>query len=305
MSEVILKMMRSAGGITPSLLGCDEIWNPLATACVRWASSALDLHFNAEIAGKTPLSNAYAEEQLREYFGYICLPCEPGGLRAIALGRPLAQQYVAKRLKEPFDAVETSPALFLRLMCDKPAKSLWSGLSAALPIGPALSKDFTVVDPAGMPGALDDAGRLLHIRVALRDKSDSEGLSDPFWLHLFYEVDALEAYARQVEARLAAARTVRPAVNRDGLRKSIRASSIGLEAVLTHLPLTVAACSRLKVGQVVELPDAEAGKLSLHARTMTGSVEISQAELGNWKGQRAIKLTAPVLESFIEEISGA
>lgn len=305
MSEVILKMIRSAGGITPSLLGCDEIWGALGTACARWASASLDLQFNAEVVGRTPLSNAYAEEQIREHFGYICLPCEPGGLRAVAIGRPLAQQYVAKRLREPVDAVETSPALFLRLMCDKPARALWSALSDALPIGPVLPKDFTVVDPAGMPGALDDAGRLLHVQVALRDKSDSEQLSDPFWVHFFYEVEALEVYARTIEAKLAAARSVRPAINREGLRKSIRASSIGLEAVLTHLPLTVAACSGLKVGQIVELPDAEAGKLSLHARTMTGSVEISQAELGNWKGQRAIKLTAPVLESFLEEISGA
>lgn len=305
MSEVILKMMRSAGGISPSLLGCDAIWTPLATACARWASASLGLQLVGEVAGKTPLANTETEEQIREQFGYICLPCEAGGLRAISISRPLAQQYVAKRLKEPVEAIETSPPLFLRLMCDKPARALWSDIREALPIGPVLPKDFTVVDPAGMPGALDDAGRMLRIHVALRDKADSEGLSDPFWLSIYFELDALEAYAAEAEAQLASARSVRPAINRDGLRKSIRASSIGLEAVLTHVPLTVAACSRLKVGQVVELPDAEAGKLALHARTMTGSVEISQAELGNWKGQRAIKLTTPILENFIEEISGA
>ena len=72
----------------------------------------------------------------------------------------------------------------------------------------------------------------------------------------------------------------------------------------TREPLTLGACSRLEVGQVLELPGTESGQLSLYAETMNGNVAISQGELGVWKGHRALKLSEPLLDSFIKEIAG-
>jgi hypothetical protein len=297
-------MMQSAGGVTPSLLACDEVWTSLAAACGRWADNSLGLRFQADVTTRSPLSSKYADEQIREQFGYVCLPSAFGGLRALSISAPLAGRYVARRLKEDIDKLTAMPALFLRLMCDKPARALWAAVADAVPVGQPLPEDFAVVDPSGVPGSLDDAGRLLQVTVALRDKADAEGLSDPVLLHFYYELESLETFAQMLESRAADVRKTRPVINRDALRRSIRSSSIGLEAILTDIPLTVGECSDLKVGQVVDLDNAEAGKLSLHAKTLTGSVEISKAEMGTWKGQRAVKLTTPLLESFVQEISG-
>ena len=99
-------------------------------------------------------------------------------------------------------------------------------------------------------------------------------------------------------------RTPRSRFNGNALRNSVRHSAIRLDAVLAKLPLTLGACSRLEVGQVLELPGTESGRLSLYAETMNGNVAISQGELGVWKGHRALKLSEPLLDSFIKEIAG-
>jgi hypothetical protein len=44
-------------------------------------------------------------------------------------------------------------------------------------------------------------------------------------------------------------------------------------------------------------------KLVLSADTVSGSLPISQGELGAWKGFRALKLRSPVPEDVIREIA--
>lgn len=302
MSETLLKMMRSAGGISPSLLQCEPLWAAMLDACETWSNDVLGFEMKAQLGGRRQVTVKEAQSRIREKFGYVCLPSGIGGLRAISLSADLAERFVARRLKEDLSHIEIAPPLFLRLMCDKPMRRLMEGLAQDVPAGPPLPDDFMVADPAGVPGGLDDGNALIAITVNLFAKGALEPTGN---VQLYYNLEPLVAHAEQLKATRVETVKPRAAVNKTGLIKSIRCSNIGLDAVLAKLNLSVADCSGLKVGQIVPLDDAESGKLYVHAETLTGSAEIGSAELGNWKGQRAIKLTSPLRESFIQEISGA
>ena len=271
-------------------------------ACESWLKETLGFEMKAQIGARALCNLEQAKARIREKFGYICLPRGTGGLHGILLGASLAERFVARRLKEDLSHVEIAPPLFLRLMCDKPVRRLMSDLSSAVPAGLPLPDDYMVADPAGLPEVFLDGPKLVCVSVNLFGRGDVEPAAR---LEFFYDVETLTAHAERLDQAVAASAKPRPAVNKSNLIKSIRRSSVGLDAVLAKLPITVADCSRLQVGQVLPLSDAEDGKLYLHAETLTGPVEIGEAELGNWKDRRAIKLTSPLLESFVQELSGA
>lgn len=302
MSETLLKMMRSAGGLPPSLLQCEPLWATMAKACETWLKEALGFEMKAQIGARQLCNHEQAKLRIREKFGYICLPRGTGGLHGISLGASLAERFVARRLKEDLSHVEIAPPLFLRLMCDKPVRRLMSDLSRAVPAGLALPDDYMVADPAGLPEVFPEGPKLVAITFNLFGRGDVEPTAR---LDFYYDVESLTAHAERLDRAAAASVKPKPAIDKSNLIKSIRRSSVGLDAVLAKLPITVADCSRLKVGQVLPLTDADDGKLYLHAETLTGPVEIGEAELGNWKDRRAIKLTSPLLESFVQELSGA
>lgn len=309
MSSVLLKKIRSAGGIPPAVQHCAPLWSGLEKASETWAKAVFDRDLVAEVVQKTAMTGKDAEPLIHERFGYICLPYTTTGLRAIALDRQVAVRYAGLKLKQPAEKLTASPALFLRLMCDQPARLLWKGLADAVQIGPALPSDFSVADPAGIPDSIEADTRFLKVVVSLAEEGGEEdewlleGGEELPELHLYYDFKSLADFA--VKAQKAAPRDVRhaSAAGEQNLRKQIRNSTIQLDAVLERLSMTIADCSRLEVGQVLALPDVEPGVLSVCAETMRGSVAISQAELGTWKGKRALKFTAPILESYAQEIA--
>ncbi|MEM5518856.1 FliM/FliN family flagellar motor C-terminal domain-containing protein [Henriciella sp. AS95] len=309
MSSVLLQKIRSAGGISPVLQQCAPLWSALETAGERWAKAIFDHELSAEVVQKTPLSGKDAEQRISERFGYICLPYSTTGLRAVALDSTTAKRYAAIKLKQGSDALGQSPRLFLRLMCDQPARALWKELTKAIPVGPELPSDFSVVDPAGLPDSFDPEEKLLRVVVTLSEAGGGEdgwlleGGEESPELHLYYETASLMRYAANLQSKASKMKSTAGAAGQENLRKQMRTSSIKLDAVLERLQLSLADCSRFEVGQVLALPDVEPGILSLCAETMHGSVAISQAELGTWKGKRALKLTSPILESFAQEIA--
>jgi hypothetical protein len=66
--------------------------------------------------------------------------------------------------------------------------------------------------------------------------------------------------------------------------------------------MTIGECAKIEVGTVLPLAGADAGRLSLSANTINGSVDIGTGELGVWKCQRALKLRTPNSENFAQEI---
>ena len=112
MSETLLKMMRSAGGISPSLLQCEPLWAAMLDACETWSNDVLGFEMKAQLGGRRQVTVEEAQSRIREKFGYICLPRGTGGLHGISLGAALAERFVARRLKEDLSHVEIAPPLF-------------------------------------------------------------------------------------------------------------------------------------------------------------------------------------------------
>ncbi|MGB3625691.1 MAG: FliM/FliN family flagellar motor switch protein [Henriciella sp.] len=309
MSSVLLQKIRAAGGISPAVQHCAPLWSGVQNACEAWAKAIFDHDLTATVVQKKPISGRDAEALIDERFGFICLPYTTTGLRAIALDRGVAVRYASLKLQQPGEKLAASPALFLRLLCDHPARFLWKEIANAVALGPALPDDFSVVDPAGVPHSIDPDTRLLKVVVSLSEEAGEEdnwlleGGEELPELHLYYDYNSLTDFA--IKAQKSAPRQVRQAseAGEKNLRRQIRNSTIQLDAVLERLPVTIADCSRLEVGQVLALPDVEPGVLSVCAETMHGSLAISQAELGTWKGKRALKLTSPILESYAQEIA--
>lgn len=308
MSSVLLQKIRSAGGISPVLQQCEPLWASLEAVGEKWAKVIFEHDLAAQVIQKTPLSGKEAEEQMSERFGYICLPYSTTGLRAVALDSSTARRYAAIKLKQASDTLSQSPRLFLRLMCDHPARTLWKELAKAIPVGPDLPADFSVVDPASLPDSFDPQEKLIKVVLAFAEEGEEDGWllegGEEFpELHLFYEAASLTRHAGLMHEKASTGKAAADPAGQANLRKQMRTSTIKLDAVLERLSLSLADCSRFEVGQVIPLPDVEPGILSLCAETMHGSVAISQAELGTWKGKRALKLTSPVLESFAQEIA--
>ncbi len=308
MSTVLRKKIKAAGGIPQTLLQCGVFWNSLQNASQAWAKKSFGHELASSVIHRAIIGGRDAAAQLDERFGYICLPHSTTGLRAISIDRQAAGRYASMRLGQSLETLGGAPPLFLRLMADHPARALWKLVAEAVPAGPALPEDFSVADPAGVPDSLGPDERFLQIGMSLSASGSEdgwllEGEEEPPEIQLYFELESVKAYALAAQRKSAARAAVQEGPTRDNLRKSMRRSTIGLDAVLEKLPLTIAEISRLEVGQVLELPGVEPGVLSLCAETMHGSVVISQGELGTWKGKRALKLQAPLLESFVQEIA--
>ncbi|WP_233355768.1 FliM/FliN family flagellar motor switch protein [Henriciella litoralis] len=292
----------------PQLLQCQPLWEGLRGLLETWAKQTFGDELPASFSDRSLIAGKGVTEQFSERFGYICLPHSAVGLRAITFDRFAVTRYASLRLKQPADSLEGSPDLFLRLMADRPARELWKLITDTIAISAPLPEDFSVVDPAGVPDAIEADARLLKVVVSFVAEDDEEGWlleggEVPPEIQLYFEIESLKAYANAIEASAAARLKAGNNGQREHMRKNLRRSTIGLDAVLDRLQMTIADCSRLQVGQVIELPGAEPGVLSLCADTMNGSVPICSGELGTWKGQRALKLKSSLLESFVQEIS--
>lgn len=308
MSAVLLKKIRSAGGIPPSLLKCEPIWSGLQSACEHWGKASFGGDLVATVVQKALVSGRELQSLVSERFAYICLPYPRDGLRMVAIDKASAIRYASLRLKQTTDELSSAPPLFLRLMCDHPARTLWKQIHEAVPVG-YLPDDFSVMDPAGMADSLEPDARLLKVAISLVDSGESEdgwlldGGEELPELHLYYDLTSLVGYAGGLEAKASNKKKHGSPSNQESLRRNMRSSTIQLNAVLERISLTLADCSRLEIGQVIALPDVEPSVVSVCADTMHGSVAISKAELGTWKGKRALKLVSPVLESFAHEIA--
>lgn len=308
MSSVLQKKIKAAGGIPPRILHCTAFWDALKTATASWASKAFSHDLQSRVILKQVLSGRKALPILAERFSFVPSAPASGALCAVSVDRPGAARYAAHRLHQEAAAMQSASDLFLKLMTEQPATALWTVVAEAVSTGAMPGFGVQLADPSSAPDSIDPDERYLLVGLSLAAEGSEdgwllEGEEDPPEVQLLFRLDHVQQFAR-VEAQRGNTKAAGPGpAGQSTLRNSVRHSSIRLDAVLEKLPLTIGDCSRLEVGQVLELPGVEAGQLSLYAETMDGSVAISRGELGVWKGQRALKLQEPLLERFVKEIA--
>lgn len=290
MSEVLRKMIEAGSGVPPSIMEAAPFWDSLQEVTKAWFVKIFGSDVNLVLDRRKGVSGAEIQEGLEEQivfnFGTDISP----GLRAVYVDSNCAIEIAAARMGESADALEESSNVLMRLLLEDPIASLWGNLSQSM------TPNF--IDKVDAPFAdvsLPATGHFLEARLTC------ELNGKPSNITFVFAFDFVRARANEL-TRSGAGPTVSSQLP-ETLRKSVRSSSIRLNAVLDHLELTIAECSRLEPGDLLELPAADTQKLVVSAETIDGNVDIGEGSLGTWRDYRAVKLQVPVSKTFLQEIA--
>ncbi len=296
MSAVLRKKIDSGAGVPPSILQMQEFWTQLVSRTEDWATDAFDLESQPSLSSRRVVSGRVAAGIADNPFTMFFASDVSPGLCAVAFDAACAVRCAAIRLRQDPSSLEDASPLFLKLLSEQPTIALWQRLAEGLTGHDARSRDDPQSDAAAIAGGFADASRYLKVELTLT--LDGQ----PAVVTCLFEVDYLQTYARNDVRRSADLKAQACSQSPKSLSDSVKASAISLDAVLDRMMLTIGQCSRLEIGDVLPLASADAGRLSLCAETIHGSVDIGTGELGVWKRQRAVKLHTPVSESFARAI---
>lgn len=296
MSNVLRKKIDLASGLPPSVLELHALWHLMVEQVGLWARQTFDYDAKPAIEFRKVLSGADAQALVEDGFASCFDAGVSPGLVAILLDTGVATHAAAARLRQLPASLADSSSLFLRLMSEQPAITLWHDLVEELPGHSSEVETPPLGEPANVMGGFEPSHRYLNTTIRL-ELAEGEGR-----ISFIFDMDYLQATARVLGH---AAKHGGGHVSAQGLstlRERVRGSTITLDAVLDRMTLSLGDCSRLEVGQVLALSEVDSDRLTLCADTVDGSVDIGQGQLGVWKQRRAMKLTTEVLESFTKDL---
>lgn len=296
MSAVLRKKIDSGAGVPPSILRMQGFWTQLLSKTADWAMDALDLETQPSLTSRRVVGGRTAAEMSENPFTLFFASDVSPGLCAIAFDATCAIRCAATRLRQDPSSLEDASPLFLKLLSEQPTVALWQLLANGLAEHDVYAREDPQSDAGATAGGLGAASRYLEVELTFTLDGQASVLK------YLFEVEYLQAFARNDVRQAADRKTQACSQSPKSLSDSVRASAISLDAVLDRMTLTIGACSRLEVGDVLPLANADAGRLSLCAETVHGSVDIGTGELGVWERQRAVKLSTPVSESFVQAI---
>ena len=295
MVSVLEKKMSKNSRLPPSLLNYGDFWEALETHMVNWAFETLNIECEAQIETRVNINAKAAAEIVSEPTSYLIGPSEEPLPVGILLSSPMMTKYAAQRLSEAPDRLTGTSPVFLQLLCETPTRDLLCRLSdwlSYLGVAQALTEpSFISISTA----PLNTTERFVHIVVKL--STAEEEFEVTFLIELQRFLSLHEERLQRLRGGLGNSARTSPA-----LRRSVRNSMLDLEVVMDRMDMSVAACSRLTVGQEIPLPSAECGRLNLVAKTIRGDEDIALGELGVWKNHRALKLTTPVSDGFLRNL---
>lgn len=296
MSSVLQKKIEAGAGIPPTLLRYQAFWDDLQAVVAEWAQANLNGGMLPHPEIRRVVTGPEAREILERRTVYYFNQRVSRGICAVATDGSGAARVAATRLSQDVEAASEAPPLFLRLMFEAPAVALWQALAAKFDGHDAETPASPLCEHASATGGFEPSQRYLLAAYPVMPES----LRAQVWV--VFDIDYLLAGALEAE-KLAAKQKRSSGGHQHALHDSVMASSIRVDAVLEHLSMTIGTCSRLKVGDVLALPDTDPRFVTLHAETVNGNVEIGHGEMGVWKRHRALKLRQPVLEPFTQEIA--
>jgi hypothetical protein len=297
MSSVLEKKMAMNTRLPPSLLAYDEYWEILEAHVQKWMLDSLNIECSPSIEVRKNIDAKLAAEIIAEENGYLIGESHAALPSAIWLSPSITMRHAAERLGDTPDRLNGTSPVFLRLICEVPTSHLLFKVSDWLTV-------TTVSDQIGDPSEvafstdpLDESSRYIQVEIGMHVDEDTYKIGFLVNLDRF-----LSLHAERVE-------TIRRGdgslgVSSEMLKRSVRKSYMQLEAVMERLSLTIADCERFTVGQEILLPDAKRHSVKLVAKTLNGTEDIAEGELGVWQQNRALKLNSPVSETFIQNSVG-
>tara|TARA_R110000787_G_scaffold4726_9_gene17913 strand:- start:22986 stop:23822 length:837 start_codon:yes stop_codon:yes gene_type:complete len=273
-----------------------EFWEQLLSKTDDWARDAFGIETQPIVSSRKVIGGRAANALLENPFTLFFAADVSPGLCAVAMDERCAIQCAATRLHQDAAGLEGASALFLKLLSEQPTLSLWQQFAAGMADHNTQMQKPPQVEASGVAGGLDATSRYLEVDLTLTFDGQTSQIK------VLYFLDYMQRYARTYVRQLAERKSKACSQSPKSLSDSVRASAIALDAVLDRMTLTIGECSQLEIGNVLPLNSADAGRLSLSAETVNGSVDIGSGELGVWKRQRAVKLHTPISESFAREI---
>tara|TARA_R110001606_G_scaffold262844_2_gene411460 strand:+ start:142 stop:972 length:831 start_codon:yes stop_codon:yes gene_type:complete len=267
-------------------------WAQLLSRTGDWAMDTFGLESQPTLSSRRVVGGQVAAEMADNPFTLFFASDVSPGLCALAFDAAFAVRCAATRLRQDPSSLEDASPLFLKLLSEQPTVALWQRLANGLTGHDVLARDDPQSDASAAAGGFAPASRYLEVDLTLTFDGQASVVK------CLFDVDYLQAHARNDVRQTADRKAEACSQSPKSLSDSVKASAISLDAVLDRMTLTIGECSRLEIGDVLPLANADAGRLSLCAETVHGSVDIGIGELGVWKRQRAVKLHTPISESF-------
>lgn len=297
MMSALRKKMDSNSGLPPSILQMRTFWDQMTEVVQVWATKTTDLEVFCEITVRKVLSARAVNELLGDDVTFMFASQSDTGPSAMIVDQALVAQCAAKRFGDDVETMTTSSQVFLKLACESAAIALCETISSDVLMqttAPSLGvpKNFIVSE-----GQFIGDEEYLHVsfKVVLALKETS--------IRMLFPIDAIRGATEKRWKALTELRDGSGENSHTALRKSVRTSSITVSAVLDQLTMSVGECSRLNIGQILPLPNADTKYLRLSTETLNGPLDITHGEMGIWKDARAVKLASPVSNVFLRNIA--
>jgi len=295
-SAILRKKIQAGAGVPPSIANLRPFWDQMQSNAEAWAHANLGEDSRIKIVARRAIGASAAADILDDPFTFFMASDMSPGIASITLDNRIAVQCAAARLHQDVESLADASALFLKLLCEQTSVTLWQKIGGGLAGHDTVSQKSPLCDSVSSVGGFDTASRYLRVDLELQF---GEGVST---LTIMFGLDFVQQHAQAAQRNEEARKQQACQQTPKSLSESVRASVISLDAVLERMTLTIADCSRLEVGNVLPLANADANRLSLSAETINGSVDIGLGELGVWKRQRAVKLHTPISSNFAREI---
>jgi len=296
MSSVLRKKIEAGAGIPPTILHFHAFWENLQSGVQAWARKAFGADASTTVESRRVLSGDVAAVQFDGMMLFVFSSGYSPGVAAAVIDQDAATLNAAQRLQQSADDMTGISPLFMKLLFETSAISLWRFLSSNFSDHFMIGSQTPTSDLSQASGGFEPTERYLLISYSVTIGARTAR----FWVvfHLDYLIEQATNSVQAVSAARAASATPGRVI-----RESVRASMVNVDAVLERLPMTIGECSRLEVGQIIPLPEVNTSNISLRAETVNGSVDIGLCEMGVWKQHRALKLNSPILELFTRELS--
>ncbi len=296
MSSVIRRKIEAGAGLPRVITQYQEFWTALEPNVAAWASEALGIEAGTAMLTRRVVPGHVAAGWLTELRCFSFSSKASPGLAALAFDDTVARLAMARRLRVDLSAVADASILLLNLMLEAPAVVLWRMLAEFLPEHRTQATKPPLAEMPAAAGSFDRDSRYLVISFAAACGADRGQL------HALFELGYLQREAERYRAEIGSHRRQVSTEARNTLRAGVHGSTIVLEGVIDKVVLSLGACSRLAVGQVLPLPNADMRRIQVCVATEKGRLEIGAAETGSWKGLRALKLTAPINDAGSTEL---
>jgi hypothetical protein len=297
MSSVLRKKIEAGAGIPPTILQYQDFWDMLQAKVSAWAFDALAVETKGLPDTRKVVPGNVAQAQLEGLQSLVFNSKVSPGFCAVGIDEAGAALNAGQRLQQEGSTVAGVSSLFLKLLFEAPGLTLWRSLAGSLAAHLPAGGQAPLTDYPQAAGHFDPAQRYLMIGFSLVQGEVRARL----WLA--FHIDYVLKHAIEARDDATDRRGSGDGQGQSALRASVRASMIRLDGVLEELKMTVGECSRLEVGQILPLSEADTARITLQAETVNGNVAIGQAEMGVWKQQRALKLNSPILEPFTRELA--